>query len=143
MDDTSGTYTQRELPFFVDTAEDDGAYYLFADLPGVEKEDLRITTKEQTVTITATRTHPGSAKTIINDEEPTTEAATEEPTVDPPPTLRPRRRERPFGAFRRQLTFPEDADLEAITAKVTAGVLKLTIPKRAVPEPEWREVTIA
>ena len=125
-----------QMPFFVDTAEDTDAYYLWADLPGVDKQDLRITTKEQTITITANRARPGG------ETAPTAAQEQEEPAMEPP-TLRPRRRERPFGAFRRQLTFPEDANLDAVTAKVTAGVLNLTIPKRSVPEPEWREVTVA
>lgn len=140
------------MPFFVDTAEDDGAYYLWADLPGVEKKDLRITTKEQTVTIVANRNRPGGAqqdttKTVeVVDEGPLVDDAVDavqDDATDTTPQLRPRRRERPFGMFRRQLTFPEDADLDGVTATVTAGVLQLTIPKRVVEQPGWREVPIA
>lgn len=135
---TSSGKSNYELPFFVDTAEDEKSYYLWADLPGVDKQDLRITTKEQTITITANRMRPGAFQSTNNEKDASSVEEEEQPAA-----LRPRRRERPFGAFRRQLTFPEDADLDGVTAKVTAGVLQLVIPKRTVHQPEWREVTVA
>ncbi len=119
----------------------------------MEKKDLRITTKDQTITITAKRTRPGSTTgppsdkgvldvvdEFVNDQEAAQDTTT---TASTPPPLRARRQERPFGMFRRQLTFPEDADLQGgVTATVTAGVVQVTIPKRVVEQPEWREIPI-
>jgi HSP20 family protein len=37
--------------------------------------------------------------------------------------------ERPFGAFERRVQLPEGVDADAITARMDAGVLSLTVPK--------------
>ncbi|KAK4543209.1 hypothetical protein LTR36_005759 [Oleoguttula mirabilis] len=38
--------------------------------------------------------------------------------------------ERRIGAFRRQFNFPEDVDMEKLTAKLDAGLLSIHLPKR-------------
>jgi HSP20 family protein len=40
-----------------------------------------------------------------------------------------------YGPFSRSWTLPEDADSEGISAKVSEGVLTITVPKKQ-PEPE-------
>jgi HSP20 family protein len=44
-------------------------------------------------------------------------------------------KERMYGPFSRSWTLPEDADSEGISAKVSEGVLTITVPKKQ-PEPE-------
>lgn len=43
--------------------------------------------------------------------------------------------ERFEGAFRRMLTLPDDADPDAVDAKLTDGVLRITIRRRASAQP--------
>ena len=43
--------------------------------------------------------------------------------------------ERFDGAFRRMLTLPEDADPEAVDAKLRDGVLRITVQRRAAAQP--------
>lgn len=50
---------------------------------------------------------------------------------DAEPTSRQKTRERRFGKFKRQFKLPEDADLDAVSARVDKGVLTLTVSKRA------------
>ncbi|KAK5126104.1 hypothetical protein LTR85_011459 [Meristemomyces frigidus] len=38
--------------------------------------------------------------------------------------------ERRIGSFRRQFNFPEDVDMEKLSAKLEAGLLTITLPKR-------------
>lgn len=50
--------------------------------------------------------------------------------------------ERSYGAFRRTLALPEDADKEAISANMKDGVLELTIPRKALPRKDIRQIPI-
>ena len=85
---------------------------MFADVPGIAGPDLTISlTKDNILSISGER-----------------KSASEEGVVS---------QERPVGAFKRQWTLPEDADGVAISAKVTDGVLTVTVGKKLKePEPE-------
>jgi HSP20 family molecular chaperone IbpA len=41
-------------------------------------------------------------------------------------------RERRLGPFRRHLTFPEEVDMEKLTAKLEAGLLHIRVPKKGL-----------
>ncbi len=44
-------------------------------------------------------------------------------------------RERVFGAFHRQITLPNEVDLEQIVADASHGVLRVRLPKRSAAKP--------
>lgn len=44
--------------------------------------------------------------------------------------------ERQYGAFRRSFRLPEDADGPAASAKMVEGVLHVSVPKKALSQPE-------
>ena len=90
----------------VNEKEDEKAYYVEVDLPGVKKEDINIEVKDNLLVISGER----KFKKEENDKGY-------------------RRVESFFGKFERRFTLPADADVENIEAKVEDGVLKLTIPK--------------
>jgi len=50
--------------------------------------------------------------------------------------------ERRYGNFRRLLSLPEDAVTEQIKAKMTNGVLTITIPRKEIPGDEVKKVPI-
>ena len=54
------------------------------------------------------------------------------------------RAERTYGLVQRALTLPSTADLDSITAKLDAGVLKLTIPKHSPSKhvPGVKKITV-
>jgi HSP20 family protein len=109
--DTSNTSNSNGLA--LDVTEDELKYTLFADVPGLLKPDLSIRlSKENVLTISGER-----------------KVVSEEGVVS--------QQERPVGPFKRQWTLPEDADGAAISAKVTNGVLSITVGKKVKePEPE-------
>ena len=90
----------------VNEKEDEKAYYVEVDLPGVKKEDINVEVKDNVVTISGER----KFKKEENDKDYT-------------------RVESFFGKFERSFTLPSDADSENIDAKVEDGVLHITIPK--------------
>ncbi len=96
----------------VDVREEAQRYVIRADLPGVAPADIEVTTEQGVLTLRAER----------RDENPATEAGF-------------KRIERCAGTFVRRFTLPDDADATAISARSQHGVLELTIPKQAKPEP--------
>ena len=52
------------------------------------------------------------------------------------------RMERSYGAFQRILSLPEDADQDSIKATFKNGVLNITLPRKALPAPDVRQIEI-
>ena len=96
----------------VDVHEDADRYLVRADLPGVQPADIQVTADQGVLTIRAERRAERREGAPVNG-----------------------RYERFAGTFVRRFTLPEDANAEAIGARSTHGVLELTIPKQAKPEP--------
>lgn len=92
--------------FRVDISEDEKAIYIEADLPGVKKEDLKVTVEDNLLTIRAER-KAESTESKKNYY----------------------RTERVFGSLTRSFTLGENVNAEAIEAHFADGVLKLTLPK--------------
>jgi HSP20 family protein len=90
----------------VNTREGEFAYHVDADLPGVKKEDICISIKGNTLTLSGERKH----KEEINEKEY-------------------HRVESSFGKFERSFSLPKGADAENITASCEDGVLEVVIPK--------------
>ncbi|WP_281951578.1 Hsp20/alpha crystallin family protein [Nitrosophilus kaiyonis] len=90
----------------VNEKEDEKAYYVEVDLPGVKKEDIKVEVKDNVLSISGERKFKKEEK--------------DKGYI---------RTESFFGKFERRFTLPNDADAEKIEAKVEDGVLHLTIPK--------------
>lgn len=96
----------------LDLRETDQAYTAQVDLPGVAKEDVKVTIDGKRVSIEASATH----------------AATE--TAEGERLLV---RERSSVAFARSFTLPVEVDEAASQAKLENGVLALTLSKKTKP----------
>jgi len=90
----------------VNEKEDEKAYYVEVDLPGVKKEDINVEVKDNMLIVSGER----KFKKEENDKGY-------------------KRVESLFGRFERRFTLPADADADKIEASVEDGVLKITIPK--------------
>ena len=101
-----------ELLPSVDVHEEAERYVVRADLPGVQPADIQVTAHEGVLSIRGER-HVGAREGGAGQE----------------------RHERVAGSFARRFTLPRDADAGRISARSTHGVLELTIPKLAKPEP--------
>jgi len=104
----------------VDVHEEPERFAVLVDVPGVEPKDIEITAEKGVLTIRGTRN-----------------ARTEEEANGY------RRLERRSGKFLRRFTLPDSANLDAISAKHTHGVLEVTIPKQAKLQPRRIEVAAA
>ena len=104
----------------VDIHEEPGQFIVRADLPGVKPADIEITAEKGVLALRGARNFEQK-----NDDGHYS------------------RIERVTGKFVRTFTLPENVATDQINAKFKDGVLELTIPKIARPEPRRIEVQAA
>jgi HSP20 family protein len=100
---------QPQMEIKMDLKENDQAYLVHADIPGVKKEDIHVSIEGNRVSI--------SAETKLEKEEKEGEKVL--------------RRERFSGKVSRSFTVGQDVDEAKAQAKYSDGVLELTLPKKA------------
>ncbi|MHB1400870.1 MAG: Hsp20/alpha crystallin family protein [Thiobacillus sp.] len=98
-----------QMQIKMDVKEDDNAYTVHADIPGVKKEDIQVNIEGNQVSI--------SAETKTEKEEKKDEKVL--------------RSERYVGKVARSFTLAHDIDEAKAQAKYKDGVLELTLPKKA------------
>lgn len=99
----------RAAPFRVDVTENENAYRVLAELPGMKKEDIGVTIDGATVTIAAETKREKTA----NDGEKALWS------------------ERFYGKLQRTFTLEQEVDQANAQARYADGVLELTLPKSA------------
>ena len=92
----------------MDVTEDDGAYTVHAEIPGVKKDDINVTIDGNQVAITAEVKH--------NNEDKRGEKVL--------------RSERFYGKVYRAFSLAQDVDEASAQAKYNEGVLELRLPKK-------------
>lgn len=95
----------------VDVTEKDDAYVVTADLPGMSRDEIKVETNENTVTIS------GERKSDHKDEQS-------------------HRTERSYGRFHRAFSMPSKFDASNVSAAYTDGVLTVTLPKAEEAKPK-------
>ncbi|SFM54148.1 Hsp20/alpha crystallin family protein [Marinobacter pelagius] len=103
----------------VDIKETDQAFTVEAELPGMSKDDVKVTVHDGVLTIKGERRQ-------------------EEETED----KKMHRIERFYGSFMRRFTLPDNVDENSVKANFKDGVLTLTINKAEPKEPKAIEVNV-
>lgn len=111
--------TQSEPQMRLDVTEDDKAFCVKADIPGVKKEDIKVSVDGNLVSITA------ETKKEAEEKEGQTVV----------------RSERYYGCASRSFSLAQDIDQDAVAAKYSDGVLELTLPKK--PGAAGKTITIS
>ena len=114
--DDSSVVTSQWVPH-VDVKEERERFVLYADLPGIDPDDIEVSMDKGILTIKGER------------RSETTEQ-----------TDRFARIERRYGSFHRRFALPDSADPEGIQARGRHGVLEIIIPKR--PETSPRRIQV-
>jgi HSP20 family protein len=96
-------------------------------VPGVAREDVKVSIEGRRVSITAQARAPQPGKPAA------AEGAAEAPAADAPKAAEPRLllRERAIASYARSLVLPSEIDQSASQAKLDNGVLTLTLAKRS------------
>ncbi|MDQ0015553.1 HSP20 family molecular chaperone IbpA [Variovorax boronicumulans] len=103
----------------VDVVEDAGGITLYADLPGVSRENLNLHVEAETLTIEA------------------------ESGLTVPDGLKTSHTEVGLGRFRRVFTLSKELDTEKVSAELAQGVLTLRIPKAEHAKPRRIDIQVA
>ncbi|MEO5930275.1 MAG: Hsp20/alpha crystallin family protein [Candidatus Kapaibacterium sp.] len=112
----------------VDIHEDEIAYTIDAELPGMTKDDVRINFQEGTLSIAGERKYGYERG---NQQEEGNGFAKDKSC---------HRMERFYGKFHRSFNFPSTVNADAINAKFDNGVLTVTVPKAEVIRPRQIEI---
>jgi HSP20 family protein len=102
-----------------DISETDDEYLVKAELPGIRREDVKVSLEEGMLTIEGERKQEKEEK-----------------------GRRLHRIERFYGTFCRTFTLPDDADATGIRAESKDGVLNVHIPKSKVVKPKAIEIKV-
>lgn len=114
--DDSSVVTSQWVPR-VDVKEENDRFVLYADLPGINPDDIDVSMDKGILTIKGERSGETSEQTD-----------------------RFSRIERYYGSFHRRFALPDSADPEGIQAHGRNGVLQISIPKR--PEAAPRRIQV-
>jgi HSP20 family protein len=120
-------------PYAVDIREDADHFYVDAELPGFRKEDVDITLENQTLTISAHR----SAQTNGNGGANPGASKGAEQNDGGQHLLHERR----YTRFQRSFTLPPTVNEQSVQAKLSDGVLHITLNKREETKP--RKISVS
>jgi HSP20 family protein len=104
----------------VDIIEDTKEYTIKAELPGLTKENVKVSVENGVLEIAGERKEEKEEK-----------------------DKKHHRIERCYGSFRRSFTLPEDSSGEKVTADFKDGVLKVHLPKDETAKPKSMEVKVS
>lgn len=103
----------------VDVTEDEKEYVIKADLPGVTKEEVKVTVEDGILTLAGERKSEKEEK-----------------------GKKFHRVERTYGSFLRTFTLPEGVESAKVEAEFKDGVLKVRLPKSETAKPKAVEVKV-
>ena len=101
----------------VDLSENEDGYEVKAEIPGMKKEDIRVSYRDNVLTLTGEKKQEDEKKKENYH-----------------------RIERTYGRFERSFWLPEEVKADAIKAKYQNGVLSVRIPKAEEVKPKKIEV---
>jgi HSP20 family protein len=104
----------------VDITEDEKEFLLKAELPGVKREEVKVTVEDGVLTLTGERRFEQEEK-----------------------EKRYHRIERAYGSFMRSFTLPEGTPADKVAAEFKDGVLLVHLPKALTPKASPMEVKVA
>jgi len=110
--------TQFSVPA-VDVTEDEKAYKITAELPGIEEKDLEVAVSGDLLTVKG-------EKRAEKEEKGTNFYVSE----------------RSFGTFQRSFALPEGVDRNGIGAAFAKGVLTVTLPKTVQAQKEQKKIEV-
>ncbi|MGB8331148.1 MAG: Hsp20/alpha crystallin family protein [Polyangiales bacterium] len=104
--------SKQALHVAVDIREEDDAFFVDAEVPGLSPDEVQVDVEKNVLTIR------GERKVEKEESEGTY-----------------RRVERQYGSFSRSFTLPETVETDKISADLKNGVLALRLPKKEAPTP--------
>jgi HSP20 family protein len=115
----SDTWSKSAITPRLDVVDDEKAYRVTIELPGMNEKDVAVTVKDRILTIRGEKKEDKEQK----DKDVF-------------------RRERAYGSFRRSLELPDDVDGNQIAARFKDGVLTIELPKTKEAQEKARQIPV-
>ena len=112
-------WTEGEWIPDIDVFERNGKIVIRADLPGMKREDIKVSVEGDMLAIKGRREEE---KEVKEEDYYSCERST--------------------GEFSRTMRLPEGVGIDAVEAKYEDGVLEVTVPRPAAPERKAKNVTV-
>lgn len=103
----------------VDVSEDEGAYKITAELPGIEEKNIDVTIA-------------GDMLTLKGEKQDTKEEKDKNYYLS----------ERTYGSFQRCFALPDGVDRDKVAASLVKGVLTITLPKKAEAQKPAQKIEV-
>jgi HSP20 family protein len=103
----------------VDVSENDKAYTITAELPGLDEKNIDVTVSDDMLTLKG-------EKRYEKDEQDKNRYMSE----------------RAYGSFQRSFVLPDGVDRDKIAANLAKGVLTVTLPKTAGAQKEQKKIEV-
>jgi HSP20 family protein len=103
----------------IDVTEDDKAYKITAELPGLDQKNLDVAVSGDMLTLKGEKHHEKEEKDKNHYLS-----------------------ERTYGSFQRSFALPESVDRDKITADLSKGVLTITLPKTAEAQKPQKKIEV-
>jgi HSP20 family protein len=113
------TWATGKIMPSLDVAEDDKAFRVSVELPGMSDKDVAVTVEDRTLTIRGEKKEEKEKK----DKDVF-------------------RRERAYGSFRRTIELPGDVDAAKIEARFKDGVLAIDLPKTKEAQDRVKQIPV-
>jgi len=104
----------------VDISETDSAYLIKGEIPGVKKEDVKVTIEDGMITMRGERKQEKEEK-----------------------SKKFHRIERSYGSFMRSFRMPDDVDESGVKAEFKDGMINVLLPKSAKAKSKSIEVSVS
>eukprot|EP01084_Bolivina_argentea_P028933 53743_1 len=116
----------------IDITNNENDYGIDIDLPGVKKENIKVSVKNGILKIDGERNYDSEQNAVEVDEDNKNEQNTKEKQI----VNKYYRKERFYGRFSQSVSLPENAldDPTKIIAKYEDGVLNISVPKKKTSE---------
>jgi HSP20 family protein len=118
--DENNWFTKAQWAPLVDISEDEHEYLIKAELPGIDKDQVKVTVENGLLLIAGERKSEHEEK-----------------------NRKYHRVERSYGSFLRSFSLPDDADGTKIKAEFKNGVLKVHLPKSEDAKPKSIEIKVS
>ena len=103
----------------VDVTEDEKAFHISAELPGLSEKDVELALNEDVLTLKGHKSQESERKESNYHVT-----------------------ERSYGSFQRSFTLPPTVDREKISAAFNKGILTITLPKSAAAQTQQKKIDI-
>jgi HSP20 family protein len=117
--DGKDVFSRTDWAPAVDIKETDQAFTIEAELPGLAKDDVKVTVHDGVLSIEGERKHEEESK-----------------------DRKHHRIERYYGSFKRRFTLPDNVDENSVKAAFKDGLLTLTVQKAEPAQPKAIEVDV-